>query len=99
MKKYIQKLDVFGEMPKLLIKNEIRNHSLFGGLMTLVLICISIVAFCLFAQELFIKTSPSVNLSTQTNTHPDQINYFNNFEFLIGIQNKNNIVEINESIF
>ena len=99
MKKYIQKLDVFGEMPKLLIKNEIRHHSLFGGLMTLVLICISIVAFCLFAQELFIKTSPSVNLSTQTNSHPDQINYFNNFEFLIGIQNKNNIVEINESIF
>ena len=74
MKKYIQKLDVFGEMPKLLIKNEIRHHSLFGGLMTLVLICISIIAFCFFAPELFIKNSPSLNLSTHTNSHPDKIN-------------------------
>lgn len=45
------------------------------------------------------KQSPSVNLSTQTNEHPSKIDYYGNFEFMIGIQNSSMLVHMDESIY
>ena len=63
------------------------------------LVLISIITIIFFSQELFKKNSPSVNLSTESLMNPPKLNYFDNFEFLIGIQNSSYIAEINEKIF
>ena len=92
-------IDIFGYIPTLSIKNQLFYQTFFGGILTLLVIIIGIIATVFFSQELFKKSSPSVNLSSEPLMHPPRLNYFNNFEFLIGIQNSDYITEINEKIF
>ena len=99
MKKFILFIDQFGQTPQFLIKKDTQYHSFFGGLMTIAVYIIAFIAFCFFCQEIFLKKSPSVNLSTETYEHPAKIPLFDNFELLVGIQNPNYVVEINETIF
>ena len=99
MKKFFINIDIFGYIPSLSIKNQLHYHTFFGGFLTVILVIISITTIIFFSKELFKKTSPSVNLSTESLMNPPKLNYFNNFEFLIGIQNDSYITEINENIF
>lgn len=99
MKKIILFIDQFGYTPQFLVKKENQYHSIFGGIITILLYVIGFVAFCFFAQEIFLKNSPSVNLSTQSDEHPSSIQYENNFEFMVGIQNNQYKVEMNDTIF
>ena len=99
MKKIILLIDQFGYTPQFIVKKENQYHSIFGGITTILLYFIGFVAFCFFAQEIFLKKSPSVNLSTQNDEHPSAIQYENNFEFMIGIQNNQYKVVMNDTIF
>lgn len=99
MKKIILLIDQFGYTPQFIVKKENQYHSIFGGITTILLYVIGFVAFCFFAQEIFLKKSPSVNLSTQNDEHPSAIQYENNFEFMIGIQNNQYKVVMNDTIF
>ena len=92
-------IDIFGYAPSLSIKNQLFHQTLFGGLLTLLIVIITIIILLFFSQELFNKNSPSVNLSMEALNHPQRLNYFDNFEFLIGIQNSSYMTEINEKIF
>ena len=92
-------VDQFGQTPQFLIKKDIQYHSIFGGLMTILVYIIGLIALIFFSQEIFNKNSPSVNLATQNDGHPSKIDYFDNFEFLIGIQNQQYVVEINDKFF
>ena len=92
-------IDVFGYTPSLSIKNQLFYQTIFGGLLTLLIIIITLITLIFFSQELFNKNSPSVNLSMDALNHPQRLNYFDNFEFLIGIQNSSYMTEINEKIF
>ena len=92
-------IDVFGYTPSLSIKNQLFYQTIFGGLLTLLIVIITIITLIFFSQELFNKNSPSVNLSMEALNHPQRLNYFDNFEFLIGIQNSSYMTEINEKIF
>ena len=92
-------VDQFGQTPQFLIKKDIQYHSIFGGLMTILVYIIGLIALIFFSQEIFSKNSPSVNLATQNDGHPSKIDYFDNFEFLIGIQNQQYVVEINDKFF
>ena len=94
-----KKIDIFGYAPSLSIKNQLFHQTLFGGLLTLLIVIIAIIILLFFSQELFNKNSPSVNLSMEALNHPQRLNYFDNFEFLIGIQNSSYMTEINEKIF
>ena len=94
-----KKIDIFGYAPSLSIKNQLFHQTLFGGLLTLLIVIITIIILLFFSQELFNKNSPSVNLSMEALNHPQRLNYFDNFEFLIGIQNSSYMTEINEKIF
>ena len=67
--------------------------------MTILVYIIRLIALIFFSQEIFNKNSPSVNLATQNDGHPSKIDYFDNFEFLIGIQNQQYVVEINDKFF
>ena len=99
MKKVLLLIDQFGETPQFLINNRSHFSSLFGSIMTIFLFMITLIALFFFSEEIILRHSPSVNLSTQTEEHPRKIKYFNNFEFMIGIQNKEYKVEMNEKIF
>ena len=99
MKRLIIYLDAFGQTPQLLINHQNKYHSFFGGIMTIFLYIISIIAFGFFSMELFRKRSPSVNLSTQADEHPSKIPFYGNFEFLIGVQNSSMLVHMDETIY
>ncbi len=92
-------IDIFGYTPSLSIKNQLFYQTIFGGLLTLLIVIITLITLIFFSQELFNKNSPSVNLSMDALNHPQRLNYFDNFEFLIGIQNSSYMTEINEKIF
>ena len=96
---FFKNIDIFGYSPSLSIKNQLFHQTLFGGLLTLLIVIIAIIILLFFSQELFNKNSPSVNLSMEALNHPQRLNYFDNFEFLIGIQNSSYMTEINEKIF
>ena len=99
MKKLLFSVDIFGYSPRLTIKKRSENRTIFGGIMTILLVVLSLIAICFFGQEIIFKESPSVNLSTESYNNPDKINYFDNFELILGIQNPNKEMEINDKIF
>ena len=99
MKKFTLIIDAFGQSPQFLIKRKNYYHSVFGGIITIILYGISVISLIFFSQELFLKRAPSVNLSTESDEHPEKIQYYDNYEFLIGIQNSNMIVHRDETIY
>ena len=99
MKKMLISIDAFGETPRLQINQKSQYHTLFGEIMSVLLYFISLIAIGFFSIEIFLKRSPSVNLSTQADEHPSKIPYYGNFEFLIGIQNSSMLVHMDETIY
>ena len=96
---YITFLDLFGHSPSFIINNKLQYQTFFGGILSLIAIIISIITTIVFSRELFLKKSPSVNLNTETNPNPDILYYFDNFEFIIGVQNESYTVTIDDSLF
>ena len=92
-------IDAFGETPQLQINQKSQYHTLFGEIMSVLLYFISLIAIGFFSIEIFLKRSPSVNLSTQADEHPSKIPYYGNFEFLIGIQNSSMLIHMDETIY
>ena len=99
MKNFFINIDLFGYSPTLSILKQPYYQTFFGGILTLLLILTGLATIIFFSLQLFEKDSPSVNLSTDIFPNPKQLDYFNNFEFIIGIQNSDYITEINEKIF
>ena len=99
MKNFFVNIDLFGYSPTLSILKQPYYQTFFGGILTLLLILTLFATIIFFSLQLFEKDSPSVNLSTDIFPNPKQLDYFNNFEFIIGIQNSDYITEINEKIF
>ena len=96
---YITFLDLFGHSPSFIINNKLQYQTFFGGILSLIAIIISIITTIVFSRELFLKKSPSVNFNTETNLNPDILYYFDNFEFIIGVQNESYTVTIDDSLF
>ena len=92
-------IDQFGETLQLLINGKERYKTVFGGIMTLCILIISLITFCFFLKEIFSKESPSVNLSTEADEHPKPIYYFDNYEVMISLQDSDNNPFINERIY
>ena len=84
MKKFTLIIDAFGQSPQFLIKRKNYYHSVFGGIITIILYGISVISLIFFSQELFLKRAPSVNLSTESDEHPEKIQYYGNYDFLLG---------------
>jgi len=99
MKDFFINIDLFGYSPTLSIRKQLYYQTFFGGILTLIFILTGIATIIFFSLPLFEKDSPSVNLSTDIFPNPNRLDYFNNFEFIIGIQNSDYITEINEKIF
>jgi len=99
MKYIITGIDIFGYTPSLTIIKQPFYPTFFGGLLTIILILTAIITIIFSLDQLLKRNSPSVNLSTESFSHPSKLTYFNNFEFIIGIQNSDYITEINKKIF
>ena len=96
---YITFIDLFGHSPSFIIDNNLQYKTFFGGFLSLIAIIISIITTIVFSKELFLKKSPSVNLNTESNLNPEILYYFDNFEFIIGVQNESYTVTIDHSLF
>jgi hypothetical protein len=97
---FIILIDLFGHYPSFVIHNRLIHKTFFGGIITIIVVFIAIITTIFFSQELLYRKYPYVNLSTEIYNNPKKIDYYNNFEFAIGIKNpNNNLFEINESIF
>ena len=70
MKRLLSSVDIFGYSPRLTIKKQSENRTIFGGLMTILIVVLSVIAICFFGQEIIFKESPSVNLSTESYNNP-----------------------------
>ena len=81
------------------IKNQLFYQTFFAWILALWITILGIIRLTFFSQEFFKKNSPSVNLSSDSLRSPPKLNYFNDFEFLLGIQNSDYKTEINERIF
>ena len=92
-------IDLFGHSPTFIINNNLQYKTFFGGILSILAIIIAVITTIFFSQELFLKKSPSVNLNTESNLNPDILHYFDNFEFIIGVQNESYTVTIDESLF
>ena len=99
LRDFIIFIDLFGHTPSFVIKDKLKYKSFFGGIMSSLIFIIGITLLAVFSIELFEKKAPSINLSTRLYHNPHKLNYFNNFEFIIGILNENYEPEINEAIF
>jgi hypothetical protein len=95
----IKNIDLFGHAPTFIINNKLKFKTFFGGILSIIVFVLGLVATIFFSQELFSKRSPSVNLNTETYLNPDKLNYFDNFEFIAGIQNESYLVTIDDSLF
>ena len=96
---FITFIDLFGHSPTFIINNNLQYKTFFGGILSILAIIIAVITTIFFSQELFLKKSPSVNLNTESNLNPDILHYFDNFEFIIGVQNESYTVTIDESLF
>ena len=99
IKKYLLLCDMFGQTPGFYIRNDKLLKSYIGAIITLLIFIICITMGVLLGIEIFQKKNPKVNIFTESYEHPTKINYFDNFEVLISINNKNNFPEINEQIY
>ena len=99
IKSFITIVDLFGHIPSFLINKKLQYKTFFGGFLSILAIIVAIITAIFFSQELFLKKSPSVNFNTESNLNPDILHYFDNFEFIIGVQNESYTVTIDESLF
>lgn len=97
--KFLLLIDTFGRNPHFLIKKNPKIFSAFGGIMTIALYIVAGISLLFFGQELIYRTNPSVNLSSKSTNHPEEIPYFNNYEFMIGLRNTAGEILINERIY
>ena len=99
MKKYLLLCDLFGQTPGFYINDNKELKSYLGGIITLIIISLSIIMGIILGKEILQKKNPSVNLITESYESPKKINYFDNYEVLLSINNLDKIPEINEQIY
>ena len=84
MKKFTLIIDAFGQSPQFLIKRKNYNHSVFGGIITIILYGISIISLIFFSQELFLKRAPSVTYLQKVMNILKKSNTMETMNFLLG---------------
>ena len=99
-KNFIVLIDLFGHYPSFVIHKRLLHKTFFGGIMTIIVVFIAVISTIFFSQELLFRKCPYMNISTEIYNNPEKIDFYDNFEFAIGIKNpNNNLFEINESIY
>ena len=84
--KLLSRIDAFGIRPSLLMDSHSKYQTIFGCVLSIILAIIIIGSFVILGRELFIRKSPSVNLSSEYIEHPPKMNFYNNLEFFIALQ-------------
>ena len=98
--KFLRSLDLLGASPFFLIKKQKTLHTSLGGGLTLLVSILIICIMIFFSQEFFIHVNPTVNQAEEPYNSPGKIYYdYKNFHFIIGVQNKDNQMFIDPSVY
>ena len=96
---FIKFIDLFGHTPSFVINQELKYKTIFGGILSIIILILGLILLCFFSIELFSRKAPSINLSTKLEPNPKKLYYFDNFEFIIGINDENLEMIYDETIF
>ena len=95
----IKFLDLFGYTPSFVINKQLKHKTIFGGILSILILILGFILLCFFSIELFTRNAPSINLSTKLEPNPNKLSYFDNFEFIIGVNDEKLEMIYDESIF
>ena len=98
--KFLRSADILGIDPFFLIKTHKSLHTSLGGCVSIFLFLVMILVSIFFSQEFFQHINPNINQSEEPFPNPSKIYYdYKNFHFMIGIQDKDNNMFIDPSIY
>jgi hypothetical protein len=98
--KLFKYIDLFGMEPKINIKQYNKYNTFFGGFVSIFIYILVVMGFIYFGQELFLKANPTVIVSNQYDTNPQQFNLTKDkFNFFIKLQDVNSNYYIDPQIF
>jgi hypothetical protein len=92
-------IDTYGQEPSFYIDGQTKLNSATGGVLSLLLILIPIVATIFFGQELLLKEKPTTNTSSSFNSKTGSFEFFKDIDFFIGVRDHWGPFFINERIF
>ena len=95
----IKFIDLFGHTPSFVVNQELKYKTIFGGILSIIILILGLILLIFFSIDLFARNSPSINLSTNLEPNPTKLYYFDNFEFIIGVNDENLEMVYDESIF
>jgi len=99
LKSIIRSIDFFGIKPKIMIDKSYKHKTLLGGIITIFISILILLGFIHFGRELIDKINPTVISSGFYQSNPDEyILKPDNFNFFIGIQNKNSEYYVDPSL-
>ena len=90
--------DSFGTKPAFFIKGNSELQTVLGGVLSIIIYAVSLVAACYFAQELINKSNPTVGTANLINDHPENLTYPNPLFFMFTLEN-DYIPMIDESVY
>ena len=85
----IKFIDLFGHTPSFVVNQELKYKTIFGGILSIIILILGLILLIFFSIDLFARNSPSINLSTNLEPNPTKLYYFDNFEFIIGVNYEN----------
>lgn len=93
--------DIIGQEPTLRIGNTVRNQTIWGGLLCILLILLLFVGFLYFGQEIYYKQQPETIESTLLTSESDIISISpGNFSIFFAIQDSNgDYIDFNDGYF
>jgi hypothetical protein len=98
----LRRIDFLSFKPTLLVRNQDRYQNLFGGIISLTIILLSIVCAIYFGLELFYKSVPNVIVSKKTFTSEEVGPYLvgdKEFSLYVGIQHRDTSYYIDKTVF
>jgi hypothetical protein len=98
--KIIKSVDQMGLTPQFLIEKKKKYNTVSGGLLSILIYTLSILACFFFGKELYLKQDPTVISSNYFENDPRPFNLTTkNFNFFVGIQGKDYNYYIDPSIY
>lgn len=94
--KMVKNFDLIGPELKISINGDARLKTKVGGLLTILWIALSILAFCAFGRDILEKKNPQIQLNTKVNADRTFNYNSNNFTIMFAITDNVNLLPIKD---
>lgn len=95
---FLEKLDFIGKTPNINIRETTSYRTTLGGLFSISIFILTLMATTYFSQEIWKKQKPNVNISKISTPSPKDLMYDENWSFIFGVQ-YNNVIYIDDGIY